>query len=173
MDRIDGRGPVSGRPPREFRSPPKLEGGRLRPPPIPRADPLPVLLALGWTLLVWLNWFHANWFGSNPLTAGQVGEALGEWVAFSPGAAILAWARHLVLIALLAVIGLAGFGVGRPFGRWLAGRGVSTSGETPQAVLAIALGLLRVADSQHLAIPAPQASVDVVPAPAAGANDAE
>jgi len=94
-----------------------------------RPDPVPVLLAVGWTLLVWLNWYRAN-----PLTLPQVGEALGEWVAWSPGAAVVAWARHLGLLVLLAALGLAGFGLGGPFGRWATGRGMGR-------VTAIAVGL--------------------------------
>ncbi|MEK7475141.1 MAG: tetratricopeptide repeat protein [Candidatus Coatesbacteria bacterium] len=121
-------------PPRPAAGGPRLRG----PAPLPsRPSSIPVLLALGWTLLVWLNWYRAN-----PLTVAQVGEALGEWIAFAPGAAVVAWARNLGLLVLLAVLGLAGFGAGRPFGRWMASRGTGITASIALGSGLFGLGVL-------------------------------
>jgi len=88
------------------------------------------VIALVWTLLVWLNWFHAN-----PVSPGKVWAAIAAYGTIRPGPALAAWAGHLRLIVVVVLLALAARGAGRPLAAWL------RSGHGPRASLAaLALG---------------------------------
>ncbi len=75
---------------------------------------LPAMIAVLWTLMVWLNWFSAN-----PVDFAQAGASLAAFAGISSGAALTSLLRRVPDFVVLIALAVGALGAGLPAASWL------------------------------------------------------